>query len=340
MVASTYDPNEEQKAIWVLLEFDDETLADVSFELLAKGRELADEVDWPLVGVLLGDQVEPLASLALSHQADNVILIDHPILKSFTVDAYAHAFHRVILQEKPSVILFGATHNSRDIAGRLAVRLRAGLNADCIDLRMDKERGILISDVTGFGGGVVALLEAPDHRPQMATVRPGVFKPEGPTTPRSKQIRKLAVELDESVVRTRIIERVKGEGVSIAGAPVLVCGGRGVSGNFEMLEELAELLEGDVGATRPPVDEGHIERERQVGQTGVMCRPKIALNCGISGAFHFVVGIQDAELIVSINSDPDAPIFEFSDYCVVGDVEAVLPTLIQTLKEEREVAHA
>jgi electron transfer flavoprotein alpha subunit len=340
VVASVYDPSEEQRAIWVLLEFDDETLADVSFELLEKGRELADEVDWPLVGVLLGHQVEPLASLALSHQADNVILIDHPILKSFSVDAYAHAFHHVILQEKPSVILFGATHNSRDIAGRLAVRLRTGLNADCIDLRMDKERGILISDVTGFGGGVVALLEAPDHRPQMATVRPGVFEPEGPTTPRSKQFRSLAVELDESVVRTRIIERVKGEGISIAGAPVLVSGGRGISGNFQMLEELAELLGGDVGATRPPVDEGHIERERQVGQTGVMCRPKIALNCGISGAFHFVVGIQDAELIVSINSDPDAPIFEFSDYCVVGDVEEILPALIQTLKEEREVAHA
>jgi electron transfer flavoprotein alpha subunit len=340
VVASVYDPSEEQRAIWVLLEFDDETLADVSFELLEKGRELADEVDWPLVGVLLGHQVEPLASLALSHQADNVILIDHPILKSFSVDAYAHAFHHVILQEKPSVILFGATHNSRDIAGRLAVRLRTGLNADCIDLRMDKERGILISDVTGFGGGVVALLEAPDHRPQMATVRPGAFEPEDPTTPRSKQFRSLAVELDESVVRTRIIERVKGEGISIAGAPVLVSGGRGISGNFQMLEELAELLGGDVGATRPPVDEGHIERERQVGQTGVMCRPKIALNCGISGAFHFVVGIQDAELIVSINSDPDAPIFEFSDYCVVGDVEEILPALIQTLKEEREVAHA
>jgi electron transfer flavoprotein alpha subunit len=150
----------------------------------------------------------------------------------------------------------------------------------------------------------------------------------------------LEVEIDESVVRTKIIERVKGEGVRIADASVLVCGGRGISGDFEMLEELAKLLGGDVGATRPPVDEGHIERERQVGQTGVMCRPKIALNCGISGAFHFVVGIQDAELVVSVNSDPDAPIFEFSDYCVVGDVEEVLPSLIQTLKEEPEVAHA
>jgi electron transfer flavoprotein alpha subunit len=198
VVAPAYDPSEEQSVIWILLEVEGETLADVSLELLSKGRELADEVDWPLVGVLLGHQVEPLISIALSHQADDVILIDHPLLESFTVDAYAQALHDVIIREKPSVILFGATHNSRDIAGRLAVRLRTGLNADCIDLRMDKERGILTSDVTGFGGGVVALLEAPDHRPQMATVRPGVFMPDSPTTPRSKQIRRLEVEIDES----------------------------------------------------------------------------------------------------------------------------------------------
>ena len=142
MVASLYHPSEEKKAIWVLLESDGETLTEVSFELLAKGRDLADDIDWPLVGVLLGHQVEVFVPQVLSHQADEVVLIDHSLLASFTVDAYAHAFHQAILKEKPSVILFGATHNSRDIAGRLAVRLRTGLNADCIDLRMDKERGI------------------------------------------------------------------------------------------------------------------------------------------------------------------------------------------------------
>lgn len=340
MPPSLYSPRDEQQAIWVLLELDGESLAEVSFELLAKGRELADDVGWPLVGVLLGHQVERLSQLSLSHQADEVILIDHPLLKPFTVDAHTTAFQIAIIEEKPSVILFGATHASRDIAGRLAVRLRTGLNADCIDLRMDRERGILISHVTGFGGGVVALLEGPDHRPQMATIRPGVFQAADPAASPSKRIRKLAVTLDESIIRTRIIQSVSGEGVSISNAPVLVCGGRGVSGNFGMLQELAKLLGGDVGATRPPVDEGHIERERQVGQTGVICRPKIALNCGISGAFHFVVGIQDADRIVSINTDPDAPIFEFSDYCVVGDVKAILPALLQALKAEREIANA
>lgn len=340
MPPSLYSPQEEEQAIWVLLELDENSLADVSLELLAKGRELADEVGWPLVGIMIGHQIEHFSKQAFTHQADEVIIIDHPLLKPFSVDAHAFAFHTAIVEGKPSVILFGATHSSRDIAGRLAVRLRTGLNADCIDLRMDKERGILISHVTGFGGGVVALLEGPDHRPQMATVRPGVFQAADPTAPRAERKRTLAVSLDESAVRTRIIERVSGEGVSIANAPILVCGGRGISGNFELLHELAELIGGEVGATRPPVDEGYVERERQVGQTGVVCRPKIALNCGISGAFHFVVGIQDAESIISINSDPEAPIFEFSDYCVVGDVDGIIPALIQILKEEREVAHA
>jgi electron transfer flavoprotein alpha subunit len=339
VVASLYNCNDEQKAIWVSLELCDDTFSAVSFELLAKGRELANKVNWPLVGVILGHEIEHSASLALSHQVDEVLMVDHPLLAPFTVDAHSHALNQAIQREKPSVVLFGATHNSRDVAGRLAVRLRTGLNADCIDLRMDEKRGVLVSDVTGFGGGVVAKLEAADHRPQMATVRPGVFQSEEPAAPRSDQIRKLTIEIEPTILRTKIIEQVHGKGVSIAQAPVLVCGGRGISGNFEILKELAELLGGDVGATRPPVDDGYIERERQVGQTGVMCRPKIAINCGISGAFHFVVGIQDAELVISINSDPEAPIFDFSDYCIVGDVENIIPALIHSLKKELEFAH-
>jgi electron transfer flavoprotein alpha subunit len=339
VVASAYPPSDEQKAIWVLLESDSGKLADVSFELLTKGRELADEVGWPLMGILMGHDVDEQATDVFSHQADEVLLISHPLLDPFTVDAHTSALHQAIVEQKPSVILFGATHNSRDIAGRLAVRLRTGLNADCIDLRMDKERGVLISDVTGFGGGVVALLEGPDHRPQMATVRPGVFEAVETSTPRSDAVQKFEVDLDATTVRTTIIERVTGEGVNIANAQFLVCGGRGVSGNFGMLEKLADLLEGDVGATRPPVDEGHIERERQVGQTGVMCRPKIVINCGISGAFHYVVGIQDAELVISVNTDEEAPIFEFSDYCIIADVDKIIPGLIRRLESEREVAH-
>jgi electron transfer flavoprotein alpha subunit len=172
-----------------------------------------------------------------------------------------------------------------------------------------------------------------EHRPQMATVRPGVFRP-GEADPRQKgRVKPLAVDLAEEMVRTRIVERVVGESLDLTSAPILVVGGRGIDGRFDMMQELADLLDGDVGATRPPVDEGHIERERQIGQTGVVCRPKVAIVCGVSGAFHFVVGIQEADLVIAINSDPDAPIFEFADYCITGDVHQVVPALISALRQ-------
>jgi electron transfer flavoprotein alpha subunit len=173
----------------------------------------------------------------------------------------------------------------------------------------------------------------------MSTVRPGVFPVGQPQPRREGETIRLDVELQPSHIRTRIAERVIGEGVDLTQVPVLVCGGRGMDGDFATLAKLAEKLGGDVGGTRPPVDEGHIPRERQVGQTGVVCRPKVALTCGISGAFHFVVGIQDAGLIASINIDPEAPIFEYSDYYAVADAKQVLPELFAALEAEVEGAH-
>jgi electron transfer flavoprotein alpha subunit len=174
----------------------------------------------------------------------------------------------------------------------------------------------------------------------MSTVRPGVFPQGDAVGDRSGKVVEMQVELEKRVIRTRIVERVTGEGVDLTKAPILVCGGRGIAGKFEMLEELANLLEGEIGATRPPVDEGHIERERQVGQTGVVCRPKVAFACGISGAFHFLVGIQNADLVVAINSDPEAPIFEHTDYGIVGDALQVVPALIKAIQVSQEVSHA
>ena len=166
----------------------------------------------------------------------------------------------------------------------------------------------------------------------MATVRPGVFVAGEPDATRAGAVQRLDVTIPPSARRTRVVEHVVGEGVDLTQSPVLVVGGRGVDGEFGMLRELADLLGGEVGATRPPVDEGHIERARQIGQTGVVCRPKVAIVCGVSGAFHFVVGIQEAETVIAINSDPDAPIFDFADYGIVGDVHEVVPRLIETLK--------
>jgi electron transfer flavoprotein alpha subunit len=335
-----YGIEAERKEIWVFLEQNQGNLEGVSLELLAKGRQLADLTGWPLVGLLMGHAIDGLAQAAVAHGADQVILADHPLLQEFTVDGYTHVAFQALMKQKPSVFLLGATPNGRDLAGRLAVRLRTGLNADCTDLRLAPERGVLVSEVSGFGGGVLALIEMQQHRPQMATIRPGVFPPAEPDLQRTGQLLRFDVELAPEMIRTRVVEQVIGEGVDLTQAPVLVAGGRGVEGDFQMLSRLASLLGGDVGATRPPVDEGYIERERQIGQTGVVCRPRVAIACGISGAFHFVVGIQEAELVIAINSDPAAPIFDEADYCVVGDVHQVVPALIAALERVGEATYA
>jgi electron transfer flavoprotein alpha subunit len=340
MVESLYGLEEENKAIWVFLEQDGGVLERVSLELLTKGRELADQMGWKLVGLLIGHEVKKLAKEAFALGADQVWLADNKLLERFTIEAYAHMTYQALMEAKPSVFFSGATPNGRDLAGRLAVRLRTGLNADCTDLRMNSDTGVLVSEVSGFGGGVLALIEMQTHRPQMATVRPGVFPPGEPDPQRKGELVEMKVALTKKMISTKIIERLFGEGVDLTQAPALAVGGRGVEGNFEMIKELADLLGGDFGTTRPPVDEGHIERERMIGQTGVVCRPKVAVVCGVSGAFHFVVGIQDADLVIAINSDPEAPIFEYADYCIVGDVFEVVPALITALRGVREVNYA
>jgi len=340
MVASLYGVDEEEKTIWVLIEQIDGMLESVSLEIISKGRQLADEVGWSLAGLLIGHEVKCLTDEIFEHGVDEIWLVDQPQLEHFTVDAYTHVAYQAIMEGHPSIFLCGATVNGRDLAGRLAVRLRTGLNADCTDLRLNSKTGILTSEVTGFGGGVLALLESSAHRPQMSTVRPGIFTSGEPFHGRKGEVNEIQVKIKPKVIRSQIIERVTGEGVDLTKAPVLVCGGRGIGGNFKMLEDLADLLDGEVGATRPPVDEGHIERERQVGQTGVVCRPEIAFTFGISGAFHFLVGIQNSNIVVAVNSDPEAPIFEYADYCIVGDALQIVPALINAFQTSQEVSDA
>ncbi len=340
MTASLYSPAEEKKEIWVYLEHDDGALLHVSLELLSKGRELADAIGWQLTGLLLGEHAAQLTGQAFDHGADAVRLGEHPLLAQFTIDAYAHAAFQAVTQGKPSVFLLGATHNGRDLAARLAVRLRTGLNADCTDLRLEGSDGLLISEVSGFGGGVLALIGMRSHRPQMATVRPGVFQVRENKTGKPGEVIHIPIDLDESMIRTRIIERVTGTGVDISHTPVLVAAGRGMGTDLSELHYLASLLGGDIGATRPLVDAGLIERERQVGQTGVVCSPRLALCCGISGAFHFVVGIEKADTVIAINTDPEAAIFDSADYCVVSDARMILPALRRALDTSEEDLHA
>ena len=339
MTVSLYNPGEEQKSILVYLEHEGGVLASVSLELLGKGREIADQLHWSLAGLLLGHRVADLAHEAIAYGADEVWLGEHPLLEFFTIEAYAHTAFQTVSDGKPSVFLLGATPNGRDLAGRLAVRLRTGLNADCSGLQIDPDSGVLVSEVSGFGGGVLALIEMRTHRPQMATVRLGVFTPSEMDRNRNGKVIEIPLVLEEDMIRTQVVEREVGSGIDLTRTPVLVAGGRGIEGDFPMLQKLADLLGGDVGATRPPVDEGHIERQRQIGQTGVVCSPEVVICCGISGAFHFIVGIEKSNTVIAINSDPEAPIFDYADYCIVGDVHQIIPEIIAALGSEGEIAH-
>lgn len=341
MIEPLYGKEEQSDCIWIYLEHHSGRLAGVSAELLAKGRELADAGGWPLVGMIIGDQeLDDLAQETIQRGADQVWLCQDPQLAAFNLEAYTSAAYQAIAKGKPSILLLGATHDGRDLAGRLAVRLQTGLNADCTDLKLDVERGVLVSDVTGFGGGIIAMLECPQRRPQMSTVRPGVFPAGQVDKSRDGEIVTQTVKLKKADFRSQLLEAVHAQGVDISGAEMLVCGGRGIEGDFASMEMLAELLGGEVGATRPPVDDGYIERARQVGQTGVVCRPKVALCFGISGAFHFIVGVQEADVVIAINSDPEAAIFDYVDYGIVADVKEIVPALIRALEGIQEVAHA
>jgi len=323
---------EEAHGIWVYLEHTGAELAPVSRQLLGKARELAARKGLPLTGVVLGHRVEHLVPEAWAYGADRVLLGDDPALAHYATGPYARVLGEAILAHKPDVLLLGATANGRDLAGRLAVRLRTGLTADCVDLAWDEERGHLIGWNTGFGGGVMAAIVCPRHRPQMATVRPGVF-PDPEPQPRQGEVVRLPVRLQEADLQVRVEEEAHAPPAGVVSAQVLVVGGRGTGGRFEPLWELAHALGGEVGATRVAVDEGWIERERQIGQTGYIVRPKVAIVCGASGAFQFTVGLQDAETIVAINTDREAPIFEQADYCLVDDLFQVVPALVRAIKE-------
>jgi electron transfer flavoprotein alpha subunit len=337
MVSSLYSIEQESKIVCIYLEVNGGAYEGVTLELIAKGRELCDQLGWQLAGLLLGHDVANLVQVGFAHGLDQVWLADAVQLEYFTIEAYSHAAFQGLIEFKPSVLLLGATPNGRDLAGRLAVRMRTGLNADCTNLEINTHDERLVCEVSGFGGGILALIEMAAHRPQMATIRPGVFSLQEPDFKRSGITIPISLDFSDDNIHTQIVERRIGEGVDLTRVPILVAGGRGVDGDFKMLGELAQRLGGEIGATRPPVDEGHIERERQIGQTGVICRPKIAICCGISGAFHFVVGIEKADMVIAINSDPEAPIFEFADYSIVGDVHQIVPDLIEALSKEREV---
>jgi len=323
------------KGVWVFGEQRNGTPANVVLELLGKGRELADQLQVPLSAVLMGENMESAAKTLISYGADCVYMVDHPSLKNFNDESYTDIFVQLIKKYKPEIVLMGATTYGRSLAPRVASRLNTGLTADCTELGIDPERKILLQTRPAFGGNLMATIICPNHRPQMATVRPKVMKAMEPDTSRTGEIIKPDVEIPQDV-KIKVLDVVKTlcEAVNLTEADIIVSGGRGLGDpkNFALVEELARVLGGAVGASRATVDAGWIDYSHQVGQTGKTVGPKVYFACGISGAIQHLAGMSSSDIIIAINKNPDAPIFKVATFGIVGDVLEVLPALIKEFK--------
>jgi electron transfer flavoprotein alpha subunit len=323
----------ETPHIWVFLEQRGGVLHDVGLELLGKARELAVTSGSMVAGLLLGARVAPLIDRVIAYGADMVMVAEHPGLEPYRLLPYTAILAQACREHHPAILLFGATSLGVELAPRLAARLKTGLSAHCIDLQL-AENGDLLQLVPGWGGGIVATIRCPQHRPQMATVMPGVMKKIQPSS-RSGQVIFLAVDdLDESGPKVLEVHREEPKMMPLEAAEVVVAGGWGVGGpeGWQLLEKLADLLGGAVGATRPPVDEGWAKEEQMIGQSGKTVKPRLYIAVGISGMSHHVVGMDSSEMVVAINSDPKAPIFEVADICIVGDFREIIPPLLEEIR--------
>lgn len=334
----TVDKSEYQ-GVWVFAEQKEGKIAAVTWELLGEGRKLADRLGSPLSAVLLGRQMDEAARELFYYDADRVILADSPQLENFLEEPYTEVMVEVIRRYKPAIVLLGATTIGRSLAPRVAARLETGLTADCTGLAIDEESKNLLQTRPAFGGNLMATILCPNHRPQMATVRPKVFPPARRDESRSGELIKIDYSTRRLPQRAELLEIIKGDGPSmnIAEADIVVSGGRGLGDpkNFALVRELAEVLGGAVGASRAVVDAGWIPYPHQVGQTGKTVCPKIYIACGIHGAVQHLAGMQSSGIIVAINKNPDAPIFKVADYGIVGDVCEVIPALIREIKKVR-----
>jgi electron transfer flavoprotein alpha subunit len=325
------------KGVWVFAEQNGSCIPSVVFELLGAGRRLADERKTELAAVLFGAD-EEVAKELIKWGADRVYHCPDPIFNSFNDEPYSSLLANLIQEHKPEIVLAGATAIGRSFLPRVAARVRTGLTADCTSLEIDKETGNLVQVRPAFGGNIMAAILCPNHRPQMATVRPRVMKRGSYDTQRTGEIVK--VEAGNLTCRTKVISSEKEHSecrVNLQESDVIVSGGRGIGDakGFQMLEELAELLGGAVGASRAAVDDGWIAYSHQVGQTGKTVAPKLYIACGISGAVQHLVGMQSSDVIVAINKNPEAPIFNVATYGLIGDVYEIVPMLIKKIKEAK-----
>ena len=340
---------EEYKGVFVFAQQVDNVLDGVAFELLGKGKDLAKDLNTEVTAVLIGSGVKGLADQLAEYGADRVIVVDDPELKDYRTEPYAHALASVINEYKPEIMLVGATAIGRDLGPTVSARVKTGLTADCTSLEIgdfplvatpgkEQKHNQLLMTRPAFGGNTIATIACPDHRPQMATVRPGVMQKIAPIAGAKANV----VEFNPGftpnnryVEILNIVKAVKNT-ANIMDAKILVSGGRGVGSkeNFKLLEDLAEVLGGTVSCSRAVVENGWLPVDLQVGQTGKTVRPQIYFAIGISGAIQHVAGMEDSDLIIAINKDEDAPIFDVADYGLVGDLNKIVPALTAALKAE------
>lgn len=329
----------KNKNLWVFIETNEEGGAkNVGLELLNPGRRLADGQGGKLVGVIIGCCCAEAIKSTAAYGADEIIVVDGPEYKHYTTDAYADALCTLIEKHGPTTLLIGATNTGRDLGPRVSCRLKTGLTADCTALDIDEESGNMAWTRPAFGGNLMATILCPDHRPQIGTVRPGVFKKTAPVEGRTVPVLEENIHVAADRIRTELLEIIRdagNENVDLESAEIIVSGGRGLGGpeGFDIIRELANVLGGVVGASRAAVDAGWIAHAHQVGQTGKTVGPKIYIACGISGAIQHLAGMSGSDTIIAINKDPDAPIWGVADYGVVGDLKVVIPVMIDEIKK-------
>jgi electron transfer flavoprotein alpha subunit len=329
------------KDLWVFIETNEEGKSkNVGLELLGPGRELATKQGGALIGVVIGSNAGEAVKSATAYGADKVILVDGPEYKHYTTDAYTAVLYELVEKYGPTTILIGATNIGRDLGPRLSCRLKTGLTADCTSLGIDEESGNVAWTRPAFGGNLMATILCPNTRPQIGTVRPGVFKKGEPDASRTAEVIKEDIHVAPEKIRTTLLEVIQeagGEIVDLEGAEIIVSGGRGVGGpeGFAPVRELAASLGATVGSSRAAVDAGWIAHCHQVGQTGKTVGPKLYIACGISGAIQHLAGMSGSDVIVAINKDPDAPIFNVADYGVVGNLHEILPALTAEIKKSK-----
>lgn len=328
------------KDVWVFIECFDGEPKRVGFELLGEGRKLAAALGQKLCAVVIGDKVDEAISQSALYGADKVYVVQGPEYRFYTADAYGKAMLALCEKYMPGTILVGATVNGRDLGSKLAVSLRTGLTADCTGLFVDGEN--VVWERPAFGGNLYAQIICGESRPQMGTVRAGNFKRPAPDPDNKPEIIREELHASDDEIRTKVLDFVKAvesDGIKLEDAEIVVSGGRGMkkAENFKLLQELADVLGGAVGASRAAVDSGWVPQSRQVGQTGKTIAPTIYIACGISGAVQHLAGMSKSKIIVAINKDKTAPIFEVAHYGIVGDLFEVVPALTKELKARKGI---